>query len=192
MTLRTDAHELLESWSAPSPVQESLRVQYLAHLAAYEDAMWRSCHPDHLTASAIVLTEDLRQVALTLHRKLGRWLQFGGHCETGDRTLAAASARETREESGIARFDLDPVPVLLSRHEVPCGPLRPAHHLDVQFLAVVPAGTPLLASEESHAVRWFDAAALPADTDDSVRELTAAAMRRLRESPRLVPGAGSR
>ncbi|MFD1859905.1 NUDIX domain-containing protein [Aeromicrobium camelliae] len=189
MTLHQDAHAVLSAWHAPDTDQETLRTRYLAHLEAHDDAMWRTCHPDHLTASAIVLSDDARHVALTLHRKLGRWLQFGGHCESDDTSLAGAAARETREESGIAEFALDPRPLLLSRHEVPCGPLRPAHHLDVQYLAVVPAGTELVVSEESTDVRWFDVDALPADTDDTVRALTATAMTRLRESPRPAPGA---
>lgn len=189
MTLHEDARAVLSAWSAPDADQESLRTQYLAHLQTHDDAMWRSCQPDHLTASAIVISDDARHVALTLHRKLGRWLQFGGHCEPGDTTLAGAAARETREESGIAEFVLDSRPLLLSRHEVPCGPLRPAHHLDVQYLAVVPAGTELVVSEESTDVRWFDVDALPADTDDTVRALTATAMTRLRESPQPAPGA---
>ena len=76
---------------------------------------------------------------LTLHPIVGRWLQTGGHCESHDATLADAALREAREETGIQDLALDPVPVLLSRHEVPCGPLRPSHHLDVQFVAVAPA-----------------------------------------------------
>lgn len=39
---------------------------------------------------------------LTLHPKVGLWLQMGGHCEPGDETLAAAALREATEESGIA------------------------------------------------------------------------------------------
>ncbi len=189
MTLREDARAVLSAWQPTDAVQSSLRKQYLAHLDAHDDAMWRSCHPDHLTASALVMSDDGRYVALTRHRKLGRWLQFGGHCETADASLADAAARETREESGIATFRLDPSPLLLSRHEVPCGPLRPAHHLDVQYLAVVPARTQLIVSSESTDVRWFAVEALPPDTDDTVRALTAAAMKRLRESPRHAPGA---
>ncbi len=187
MSLHADARRVLTAWSPPDPSQDALREQYLAHLEARQDAMWRSCHPDHLTASAIVIAEDASAVALTLHAKLGRWLQFGGHCEPVDTSVAGAAERETREESGIDSLRLDPTPLLLSRHEVPCGPERPAHHLDVQFLAVAPAEAPLAASEESTEVRWFALDDLPADTDATVRALSAAAARRLRDSPRRVP-----
>ena len=40
-------------------------------------------------------------VLLTLHPRVGQWLQLGGHCEPDDATIADAAAREGREESGI-------------------------------------------------------------------------------------------
>ncbi|KQV73887.1 NUDIX hydrolase [Aeromicrobium sp. Root344] len=183
MTLRDDAHGVLSGWSALDAEQERLRALYVAHTETYADAMSRECHPDHLTASAIIFSADHRRVLLTLHRIIKRWLQTGGHCEPDDATLAEAALREGREESGIADLVIDPVPVLLSRHEVPCGPLRPAHHLDVQYVAVAPDGAQHVISDESDDLAWFGVDALPADTDDSVRALIAAARTRLRGTP---------
>lgn len=183
MSLHHDAGRVLHDWTAPDDEQQALRELYLSHLAAYEDAMSRSCHPDHLTASALVFSHDHRQVALTLHARLGRWLQTGGHCEPTDTQLAEAALREAREESGVEGLTVDAVPVLLSRHEVPCGPLRPAHHLDVQFVAVASPDAELVVSEESTDVRWFDLDDLPDDADDSVRALVSAGARRLRGTP---------
>ncbi|MEV7397168.1 NUDIX domain-containing protein [Aeromicrobium sp. NPDC092404] len=183
MTLRDDAHGVLHAWAAPDDEQERLRRLYVAHTETYADAMSRECHPDHLTASAIIFSADHERVLLTLHRVIKRWLQTGGHCEPGDATLTEAALREGREESGIHDLAIDPVPVLLSRHEVPCGPVRPAHHLDVQYVAVAPAGARHVISDESDDLAWFDVEALPAETDDSVRALIAAARTRLRGSP---------
>ena len=75
-------------------------------------------------------------VLLTLHARLGRWLQTGGHIEATDPTLQAAATREAAEESGLAGLSLDPSPLLLSKHEVPCGPVQPTYHLDVQYLVL--------------------------------------------------------
>lgn len=183
MTLRDDAHSVLSDWSAPDREQDRLRRLYVAHTEAYADALNRECRPDHLTASAIIFSADHQRVLLTLHRVIKRWLQTGGHCDPGDGTLADAALREGREESGIPDLVIDPVPVLLSRHEVPCGPIRPAHHLDVQYVAVAPANAQHVISEESDDLAWFDIEALPAQTDDSVRALIAAARTRLRGSP---------
>jgi len=181
VSLHADAVAALSAWAPPDPEQDRLRRAYLDHLAAHPDAMTRACVPDHLTASALVVSADHRQVLLTLHARLGRWLQTGGHCEDDD-TLASAALREATEESGIPGLSIDPVPVLLSRHEVPCGPVRPASHLDVQHLCIAPSDAVAVRSEESIDVAWFAVDALPDDTDDSVRALVAAAGVRLGQS----------
>ena len=183
MSLHADAREVLAAWESPNGSQDALRTLYLEHLDTHADAMMRGCHPDHLTASALVVSHDHRRAVLTLHPIVGRWLQTGGHCETHDATLAAAALREAREETGIQDLTLDPVPVLLSRHEVPCGPLRPSHHLDVQFVAVAPAEATPVISEESLDLGWFELGDSPPEpSDQSVRDLIAAASSRLRGS----------
>jgi 8-oxo-dGTP pyrophosphatase MutT (NUDIX family) len=167
----------LQEWSAPTAADESLRRRYLDHLAVHPDGLSRRCHPDHLTAGAIVVSHDRARVLLNLHGKYRAWMQFGGHCEDADADLASAALRETREESGIARLELaSDQPVQLDSHEVRCGPLQPAHHLDVRFVAVAPPGARAQASSESVEVRWFAREALPADLEPSVRELVSRAL----------------
>lgn len=182
-TLHGDAREVLTRWDAPDAEQRRLQQVYLEHLAKHPDAMSRECHPDHLTASVLVVSPERSRVLLTLHRRIGRWLQTGGHCEPSDDTLVLAALREGQEESGMEDLEIDPVPVLLSLHEVPsCGPIRPSHHLDVQYVAVA-AHDDFTISDESADLAWFDVDSLPEETDQSVRDLIAAAMTRLRESP---------
>jgi 8-oxo-dGTP pyrophosphatase MutT (NUDIX family) len=183
VTLHDDAAAVLADWRAPDSGQEGLRTLYVGHLRSHTDATSRDCHPDHLTASVIIFSADHRRVLLTLHRVIKRWLQTGGHCEPDDVALADAALREGREESGINELLIDPVPVLLSRHEVSCGPVRPSHHLDVQYVAVAPQDAQHVMSEESDDLAWFELDALPAGADHSVRALISAATRRLRENP---------
>jgi 8-oxo-dGTP pyrophosphatase MutT (NUDIX family) len=172
VTLHSSAMTALERWTAPSAAEEELRGAYLAHLAAHPDALSRHCHPDHLTASAVVVSHDRSRVLLNLHGKYRIWMQFGGHCEADDESLAAAALRETREESGIGGLELvSAEPVQLDSHEVRCGPIRPAHHLDVRFATVAPRDGVANASHESVAVRWFPSDRLPPGIESSVAEL---------------------
>ncbi|MGE5290447.1 MAG: NUDIX hydrolase [Micromonosporaceae bacterium] len=191
MSLYAHAVRDLEGWAAPDGEQRTLRDLYLAHLQAHPDGLSRSCRAGHITASAAVLDADGRHVVLTLHRKIGRWLQLGGHCEPDDVTLAAAALREATEESGVAGLVLLPRPVNLDRHAVRCGngatestpgdgpamegPVAGragwTWHLDVQFAAIAPRGASPVCGDESDAVRWWPVQWLPADVDDSVRRL---------------------
>ncbi|WP_241968483.1 NUDIX hydrolase [Streptomyces sp. ICBB 8177] len=142
--------------------QERLRADYLGHLAAHPDGMWKSCGDGHVTASALVIDPSSGRVLLTLHRKLRMWLQMGGHCEPSDATLERAALREATEESGIEGLSLLPGgPVRLDRHLTPC-----AWHLDVQYAALAPAGAVEAISDESLDLRWFayDEVASVADT----------------------------
>jgi ADP-ribose pyrophosphatase YjhB (NUDIX family) len=176
--LAADAVRLLTTWAAPDAGQDALRGEFLAHLTGVADPVWRTGRPDHLTASALVLSADRRRVLLDLHAKVGRWLQFGGHLEPGDASVASAALREAREESGIDTLELVAGgPVRLDRHPAPCAPGEARDHLDVQWAAIAPDDAVPRASAESITVSWWDVDALP-DTDDSVRRLLSAALAR--------------
>jgi 8-oxo-dGTP pyrophosphatase MutT (NUDIX family) len=165
--LHEDALRLLEGWSAPDAAQEAVRRRYVAHLRARPDGLRRSCFPDHITASTLILSADGDQVLLTLHAKARAWFQMGGHCEDTDTTLAGAALREAVEESGVPDLALDPRPVQLNAHAVPfCAPRGTVDHLDVRFVAVAPAEAAHAVSEESLDVRWWRWDALPTDDPD--------------------------
>ncbi|MYU23885.1 NUDIX hydrolase [Streptomyces sp. SID8352] len=171
MSLREDAVLVLKGY----PGQEELRALYLDHLAAHPDGMWKSCGDGHLTASALVVDPSRGRVLLTLHRKLRRWLQMGGHCEPSDDTLERAALREAAEESGIAGLTLLPGgPARLDRHHTPC-----AWHLDVQYAALAPAGALEAISDESLDLRWFPYDEVAAVADASVVRLLEATRARL-------------
>ncbi|WP_327680496.1 NUDIX hydrolase [Streptomyces sp. NBC_00467] len=165
MSLYDDAVLVLKSYED----QEELRGLYLDHLDTHPDGMWKACHAGHVTASALVVDPESERVLLTLHKKLGMWLQMGGHCEPGDTTLASAALREATEESGIDGLTLLPGgPVRLDRHAIP----SPCNwHLDVQYAALAPAGAVEAISDESLDLRWFAYAEVPDVADESVVRL---------------------
>ncbi|MFD0153321.1 NUDIX hydrolase [Streptomyces sp. NPDC056501] len=173
MSLFDDAVLVLKGYED----QPELRDVYLEHLAAHPDGMYKPCGAGHLTSSALVIDPARERVLLTLHKKLGMWLQMGGHCEDGDATVEAAALREATEESGIAGLSLLPGgPVRLDRHPIPA----PCHwHLDVQYAALAPAGAVAEISEESLDLRWFAYGEVADVADTSVVRLLEGTLARL-------------
>ncbi|MFE3144102.1 NUDIX hydrolase [Streptomyces scopuliridis] len=178
MSLHDDAVLVLKGYED----QQELRGLYLDHLAAHPDAMWKSCGAGHLTASALVIDPERGRVLLTLHKKLGMWLQMGGHCEPGDTSLERAALREATEESGIEGLTLlAGGPVQLDRHAIPA----PCHwHLDVQYAALAPSGAVEAISEESLDLRWFSYAEAVEVGDGSVVRLVERGRAALRDRER--------
>jgi 8-oxo-dGTP pyrophosphatase MutT (NUDIX family) len=172
VSLYDDALNELTRWHPRNDQQRQLQAAYVRHLTDHPDGLWRECVPDHITASTLIVNPDRSRVLLNLHRRYSIWVQFGGHCEPSDTSLAGAALREATEESGLVGLRLlGADPVQLSTHEVRCGPLSPSHHLDVRFVAVAPDEALAIASDESDELRWFARRALPPDIDAPLREL---------------------
>lgn len=175
MSLHDSALATLRAWQPPTLAQAELRSRFVALLARHQDAPYRSCFPDHLTAGTLVVDHTGSRVLLNLHRKAQRWFAFGGHCEDGDASLAAVAERECAEESGLSAFTLDPEVAQLDVHPVPfCDPRGTVHHLDVRYVARAPEEATHALSEESLDVRWFGLDELP-ELEPSMHELIAIA-----------------
>jgi 8-oxo-dGTP pyrophosphatase MutT (NUDIX family) len=105
----------------------------------------------HVTGSAVVIGP--RGVLLHRHKRLGLWLQPGGHLEPGE-TPWAAARREAEEETGL-RFAAWAAPPPLLHLDVHAGG-RGHTHLDLRYL--LEAGgddTPQPPAGESQDVVWF-------------------------------------
>jgi 8-oxo-dGTP pyrophosphatase MutT (NUDIX family) len=116
--------------------------------------------PVHVTASAVVVGR--RGVLLHRHRRLGRWMQPGGHVDGGEAPFEAA-IRESVEETGLAMAHPPGGPLLL---HLDVHPAASGHtHLDLRFLLVGEDDDPDPPPEESQDVRWctWDEAASMAD-----------------------------
>ncbi len=178
MTVRDSAISILTQWRAPDDAQDSLRHAVLAFVHARPDACRRDCVPGHVTASALVLDHTGSRVLLTLHPRLGRWVQLGGHCDDDDASVVSAALREATEESGISHLHIEPELAAVHAHPVTCSLGVPTRHLDLQFVAHAPAGARITISEESQDLRWWPADALPPGSDHALAYLVARARRR--------------
>ncbi len=105
--------------------------------------------PRHVTASAIVVGR--RGVLLHRHRRLGTWMQPGGHLDAGEEPPEAA-LRECREETGLAAAHPggEPRLVHLDVHAAADG----HEHIDLRYLVVGPDAPPAPPPGESQEVAW--------------------------------------
>ncbi|MEW2473921.1 NUDIX domain-containing protein [Micromonospora gifhornensis] len=157
--LHADALAVLTDWQPTSAEAATARDRTLDLLAAGTTAMSRTHRAGHVTASALVFDSTGTEVLLCLHGKMSMWVQLGGHCEPGDRTLAGVALREATEESGIDGLWMDPLPIDVDVHSVACqgGSL----HYDVRFAVFAPPAAVAQVSAESEELGWFPPDQLP-------------------------------
>lgn len=146
---------------------------FLDLLAEGGDPFVRQRLAGHFTASAWLVDRPGARILLTHHRKLGMWLQLGGHAD-GDRDLARTALREAQEESGLPGLQVVPGIFDVDRHLIPEHGDVPAHwHYDVRYVVRAGEDEDFVVSDESHALAWRDIASLAEDghVDASVRRM---------------------
>jgi 8-oxo-dGTP pyrophosphatase MutT (NUDIX family) len=169
---------LLAELATYSPVngRERAMVESVrAFVAAHDDCFERTQLAGHVTGSAWIVDRAGTAALLLHHRKLGKWLQPGGHAD-GDPDVRGVARREAAEETGVRGltpasdgiYDVD-------AHDIPARPGEPAHvHYDLRFAFFADPAEPPRRNAESHAVAWVPLAEIDAlGIDDSVRRLVA-------------------
>ncbi len=104
--------------------------------------------PVHITGSSIIVGE--RGVILHKHKRLGIWLQTGGHVDPGE-TPAQAAVRESCEETGLPVTLVEPEIIHVDVHPGPKGHT----HLDLRYLCTAPPDDPSPPEGESPDTFWF-------------------------------------
>ena len=137
----------------------------LARLDDLDDPFDLERDPTHVTGSAFVVGE--RGVVLLRHKRLGIWLQPGGHLDPGESPWDAAR-REAQEETGLGVDHprlVDGIPPL-AHVDVHAGG-RGHTHLDLRFVLTGDDRDPAPPPDESQEIGWFDwdAAIARADTN---------------------------
>lgn len=165
-------HRQLREYAQRWP-DENSAAAFVGLLGDARDPFVRDRLEGHFTASAWLVSADGLRLLMTHHRKLGLWLQLGGHAD-GDRDLANVALKEAEEESGLAGLQVEPAIFDLDRHWIPTHGAVPGHwHYDVRFVVRAGASEAFVVSEESHDLAWRDIAALAGDptVDASVRRM---------------------
>lgn len=144
----------------PADSLERQHRQALLDLLSYGTAPLsrHSFVPGHVTASCFILATGPPRVLLHHHRRLGRWLQMGGHVEPGESVVEAA-LREGREESGLSDLTLLSDGFIdLDVHDIPAGRGEPDHaHFDVRYAALAEHPEAILLDRaESTDLAWAD------------------------------------
>ena len=150
---RDELKERLGEYGKRWPEESETVARFEAFIDSHPDCFERSCQVGHITGSAWIVNSTGERVLLTHHRKLGRWLQPGGHSD-GDPDTLGVALREAWEETGLDVRALDEDIFDLDMHLIPARGHEPAHHhYDVRFL-VQAMGDRFRVSEESRALAW--------------------------------------
>ena len=172
---RRQLSEALVSYQQSHPERADIAQQILDFVCSTPDCFCRSHTAGHITGSAWLLNPEGNKALLTLHRKLGRWLQPGGHADGCSDTLATA-LREAVEESGIS--GITPMQETIYDVDIHTIPARPhagesEHvHYDIRYLLRAPHEQYIL-SDESDELAWWapEDIELHPDLDAAVRRL---------------------
>lgn len=121
------------------------------------------------TASVWLLTDaQPKKVLLVHHKKLGTWMQPGGHIEIDENPIDAA-IREVQEETGIdisgyltvgEKVDeyafLMPSPRFIMEQSIPAHGEQPPHfHIDLEYVVEIPEQVVAHQEAEAHGIGWF-------------------------------------
>jgi 8-oxo-dGTP pyrophosphatase MutT (NUDIX family) len=125
-------------------------TQTLDRLTWPGDPFDESANDHHVTVGALVLSS--RGIILHRHKRLGIWVQPGGHVDAGEEPEDACR-REASEETGLEVHHLDPV--RLFHVDVHPGPSGHTHY-DLRYLMMSEPRDPSPPTGESPDVYWFD------------------------------------
>ena len=172
---RNDLLETLARYDAGDVHERACRDRIEAFVRTHTRCFERSLAVGHVVGSVWLTNRANTHVLLTHHRKLGMWLQLGGHAD-GESDILGVALREAREESGIA--EIEPVSTRifdLDVHRIPPHGDEAAHyHYDIRFLARTVGHERYRASDESIELAWVSREEIPRiDTDRSVLRMHA-------------------
>jgi 8-oxo-dGTP pyrophosphatase MutT (NUDIX family) len=149
---------MLRAFRTDDPAEAADVERTIALLEAGDEAFTRRhFDPGHVTASVFIIHLPNAQILLHHHRRLGKWLQMGGHVDPGE-PIRETALREGREESGLTDLMLiHDEPFDVNIHPIPAGKGEPPHrHFDIRFIATTESPeSATFDAAESRELGWF-------------------------------------
>ncbi len=169
-TSPAELRALVEGHEPATAREATAKERFLAELSLLDDPCDEHAGLTHVTASGIVTGR--RGTVLHLHKRLGVWMQSGGHIDAGE-TPDEAARREATEELGLVVEHPGQGPCLihLDVHQAAQGHT----HLDLRYLLVAGDGDPDPPPGESPEARWYAWEEAVAVADDGLAEALAMA-----------------
>lgn len=140
---------LVEGHPPASPREAAAKERFLEELSALSAPCDEHAGPTHVTASGIVVGS--RGTVLHLHKRLGIWMQPGGHIDAGE-TPDVAARREAMEELGLTVEHPASGPCLVNLDVHDAALLHV--HLDLRYLLLAGDDDPHPPPGESPDARW--------------------------------------
>jgi 8-oxo-dGTP pyrophosphatase MutT (NUDIX family) len=149
------------------PAEKDCIEKFCDFVRLNENCFDRNLAEGHLTGSAWIVSADRKRVLLTLHKKLNKWVQPGGHADM-ETDLLTVAFREACEETGLGGITVvDPAIFDLDIHVIPArGNCAEHSHYDVRFAFSVTGDEKFVVSDESHELRWISIAEISLLTND--------------------------
>lgn len=147
----------LEKYFPTDPYEIAAKSQMLDFINEFENCFDRSLALGHFTGSCWIESYDKSKFLLTLHKKIGLWLQPGGHAD-GDSDIVRVALKEAHEESGLENIELVSNDIFdIDIHLIHAYKNVPAHyHFDVRFLMRASnKNEKIKISNESNDLKWF-------------------------------------
>ena len=146
--------KLLLKYSKLYP-QEKVPLEMLKFLRI-DDCFSKKNSKGHFTGSAWLVNPEKDKILMNHHKKLNKWIQFGGH-SNGEKNLLETALREMEEETSISNYNLVTKDIFdVDIHFIPRTNNMPAHyHYDVRFLIEAdPDKNQISLSKESIDIIW--------------------------------------
>ncbi|WP_196239474.1 NUDIX hydrolase [Dyella monticola] len=163
MSVSVSLAAAFQNYRLRHPEEAFTSAQFIQFLNSAPGVFLREHATGHFTGSAWLVSADGERVLLTHHRKLGHWLQLGGHAD-GDVELARVALREAEEESGLDGLQVDDDIFDLDCHLIPARGNESEHwHYDVRYVVRATHNECFIVSDESLDLAWKPIRAIAAD-----------------------------